>query len=167
MKTKQQKAEALQDLQGKLERAKITIFTSYARTNEKGLSVADMRELRKSLRPSDSEYAVEKKTLIQKALEMEGFSDVNTFDFSGSLGVVFGYGDELSSAKALYSFAKTHPGLKYFGGLFEGQFVNEKQIAALGTMPSRDVLIAQTMSMMTYHLRAFMNILGQIGNKNN
>ncbi len=68
MKSKQQKKEELSELKDKLAKAKIIVFSSFARGGEKGLNVSNMRELKRGLKTFDSEYLVEKKTLLNKAL---------------------------------------------------------------------------------------------------
>src|SRR3990167_6849199 len=108
MKSFQQKKEELAKLKEKFSRANITIFTSFAKEGERGLNVGNMRTLKAGLRSVDSEYLVEKKTLLDKALK-ESKSEVDVFQFQGSLGAAFGYGDEQSAAKSIYNFAKKNP----------------------------------------------------------
>ncbi|MBI2064412.1 MAG: 50S ribosomal protein L10, partial [Candidatus Yanofskybacteria bacterium] len=50
MKTKAQKIKTVQELSQKLPGAEMVVFTSYSRAGGKGLSVAKMRELKKTLR---------------------------------------------------------------------------------------------------------------------
>ena len=64
MKSKTQKKEELKKLKAKLPKSKITVFTTFSRAGEKGLSVAQMSELKKALRAIDAELFVTKKTLM-------------------------------------------------------------------------------------------------------
>lgn len=159
MKTFKQKSEELTNLEDKLAKSKITVFTSFAREGEKGLQVSQMRELKKELTQKESEYVVGKKTLIDKALRMKHFDGVDVFSFPGSMGVVFGYGDEVTTAKSLHTFAKKNPAIKFFGALFNGAFIDENRFTALAKLPSREVLISQMLGMMQYPISGLVNVL--------
>lgn len=165
MKTKLQKKESLKDLKEKLSKAKITIFTSFARTGEKGLSVGEMRELRKSLKDSQSEYLVEKKTLVDKTLKEAKKKEADVFSYDGSLGMVFGYGEETAAAKSVYNFAKKHPALKYFSAIWGDRFMDLAQLTEFAKLPAKDVLIARLLAMMKYPLSGLANVLKQVADK--
>ena len=170
MKSFIQKKEELTKLKDKLEKAKIAIFTSFAREGEKGLNVAEMRELKKGLKSTDAEYLVEKKTILDKAL-LEGTRDkaqgtrVNIFEYQGSLGVALGYGDEQSAAKSIYGFARKHPALKYFGAIQAGKFMDLVQFTEFAKLPTKDVMIARLLGMMKYPISALTMVLKQISEK--
>ena len=102
MKTFQQKKKELAELKEKLLKSKITIFTSFAREGEKGLNVSGMRALKKDLRAANSEYVVEKKSLLNKALT-EDKKDIDIFQYPGSMGIVFGYGVAEVNAHGRYN----------------------------------------------------------------
>jgi large subunit ribosomal protein L10 len=169
MKSKGQKKKELAGLKDKLAKSKITIFTSFAREGEKGLTVSDMRVLKKGLRATDSEYVVEKKTLLNKALT-EDKKDIDVFQYPGSMGIVFGYGDEAAIAKSVYNFAKKNPALKYFGAFWNpsassgqtGKFMDSAEFAEFAKLPGREILIAGLLGMMKYPLSALTNVLGQV-----
>jgi large subunit ribosomal protein L10 len=174
MKSKQQKKKELIKLQEKLSKAKILIFTTFAREGEKGLGVGDLRALKKDLRASDSEYIVGKKTLFNKALvENPSFvktsegkqKNVDVFQYPGSLGIVFGYGGEAEAAKSVYNFAKKNPALKYFGAFWNREFMDFAEFTEFASLPSRDVLIARFLGMLKYPLSALAVVLNQIANK--
>ncbi len=166
MKTFQQKKEELAKLQEKLAKSKITIFTSFAREGEKGLNVTEMKGLKKSLRANEAEYLVEKKTLLSKALgNVKTSEKINVFGFSGSMGVTFGFGEETSVAKALYTFSRKNQALKFFGALFGNRFINDKQFIELAKMPNREVMLSRAIGMIKYPLSGLVNVLeGNIRN---
>jgi len=164
MKSREQKRKELAKLKDKLSKARITIFTSFAREGEKGLAVGNMQALKKDLRAADSEYLVEKKTLLGKALT-EDQKNVDVFQYPGSMGMVFGYGDETATAKSIYNFARKNPALKYFGAFWSGKFMDLAEFTEFAKLPGREVLIARLLGMMKYPLSALANILDQIGKK--
>ena len=161
MKTKKQKKESLNKLNDRLSKAKIAVITSFARQGEKGLSVKDMREIKKSLKGFNSEYVVEKKTLLDKAL-VNAKKKMDTFSFQGSLGVMYVYGDEYATTKALHQFAKKFPVLKFFAGIYGDQLLSEAQIVEMAKMPSREVLLGRLVGMLSYPIKGLAVVLDQI-----
>ena len=164
MKSKAQKKEELAGLKDKLSKAKITIFTTFAREGERGLTVSGMRALKKDLRAADSEYVVGKKTLLNKVL-IEDKKDVDVFQYQGSMGIVFGYGDEMAIAKSIYNFAKKNPAMKYFGALWNGKFMDLTEFTEFARLPAREILIARLLGMLNYPLSALAAALHQIAEK--
>jgi large subunit ribosomal protein L10 len=164
MKTKEQKKRELDILKSKFSKSKIAVFTSFAREGEKGLAAGEIRLLKDNLKTTDSEYLVGKKTLINKVLT-EINSGVDIFKFPGSIGIVFGYGEEPKTAKSVYDFAKKNPALKYFGALWNGKFINYENLVELAKLPNREVLIARLLGMIKYPLSALAVVLNQIAQK--
>lgn len=86
--TRQEKEQALGELQDKLTKAKAALVTNYT-----GLTVAAVTEIRRKLRDAKVEYKVVKNTLMQRALKgtpREKLGDV----FTGPTAVAFKYDDE-------------------------------------------------------------------------
>ncbi len=164
MKTFEQKQKALKDIEDRLDRATIAIFTSFAQKGQRGLPVADMVELRRQLRSVQAEYLVHKKNVLSKALKNSA-AGINVDTYDGSLGTIFGYQDDLAVIKQLYTFAKTHQALKYFTALVGGKILEAADITQLAKLPSREVLIGQLVGMIAYPLRSLMNVLSEIEKK--
>ncbi len=168
MKTKEQKKETVKDLSKKLPEAEMVVFTSYSRAGEKGLSVAKMRELKKSLRGVGAEYVVAKKNLIRIAAEQASLAklvDVNSF--GGSLGLVMGpkESDSAALSKNVYDFSKANPVFKVFGAVLEQRYLNADSFNELARLPSREIMIGRVVGMMQYPLTGLMNVLqGNIRN---
>ncbi|OGN06545.1 MAG: 50S ribosomal protein L10 [Candidatus Yanofskybacteria bacterium RIFCSPHIGHO2_01_FULL_48_25b] len=174
MKSRQKKEEELKALQSKLPNSQITVITSFARAHsagsgqagEKGLSVAQMTQLKRLLREVDSEYIVTKKTLIERALgDKEG---LNVSEIPGSPGLVIGRGTEDESygiAKKIYEFAKKNPALQFFGALVNGVFVDKEQFLEMAKMPPREVLIGRLLGMLTYPMKSLAIVLGEVAKK--
>jgi large subunit ribosomal protein L10 len=163
MKSFKQKKEDLAELKDKLNKSKLTVFTSIARKGEKGLNVKDLQVLKKSLRATDSEFVVEKKTLLDKALKETKTSDqVDVFGFDGSMGVIFNYGDQSGAAKSAYDFSRKNQILKFFGAILGGKFVDSKGFIEFAKLPSREVLIGRILGLMKYPLSSLASVLGQV-----
>lgn len=167
MKTKVQKKEELKSLQGKLPKSQITVFTSFARNGEKGLSVAQMTALKRLLREANSEYVVTKKTLIDIASKEVSRDDiaVDVYGMDGSLGLVIGNDEPYSLAKRVYDFAKKNPALKFFGAFIEGHFISKEEFVEMAKMPSKEVLIGRLFGMMKYPITSLYVVMSEIAKK--
>ncbi|OGN17527.1 MAG: 50S ribosomal protein L10 [Candidatus Yanofskybacteria bacterium RIFCSPHIGHO2_02_FULL_50_12] len=162
MKSKSAKKDELKALASKLPDSKITIFTSFARAGEKGLSVAQMTELKRALRDAHSEYVVTKKTLIDRAIPDNG---VDVYGMQGSLGLVIGNDEPYGLAKKVYDFAKKNPALQFFGALLDGGFITKEQFLEMAKMPSREILLGRLVGMLTYPMRGLAVVLSEIEKK--
>ncbi len=172
MKSKSQKIEELKALQGKLPEAQITVFTSFARSGEKGLSVAQMMQLKRLLREIDSEYVVTKKTLIERATKgaSKDGADIDVYAMTGSLGLVVGpdasagasKNEPYGIAKKVYDFAKKNPALKFFGAIVDGIFVSTEKFVEMAKMPSKEILIGRLLGMMKYPLTGLYVVLSEV-----
>ncbi len=161
MKTKQQKHKSFKEIKDKLSKAKITVVTSFSQAGSKGLNVSMMKDLRKSLRPLDSEYEVTKKTVLDKALTSDQKAS-RIFTNPGSIGVAYGYGDPFGVAKALYQFAKKNAALKLYGAYLGSEFLDEAQFLEMAKLPTKEVLIGRLVGMLSYPIRGLAVVLDQI-----
>ncbi len=170
MKPKSQKKEELKKLKEKLPKSKITVFTTFSRAGEKGLSVAQMSELKRALRAMNAELFVTKKTLIEIALK-DLKSEADVYSMDGSVGLVLGSGDVYAISKKLYEFAKKNKALQFFGALlrqsFEGQaqFMGKEGFLEMAKMPSREVLLARLFGIMKYPISGLAIVLSEIAKK--
>jgi large subunit ribosomal protein L10 len=111
-------------------------------TEYRGLTVAAMAELRRTLRASGGDFKVFKNTLVRRAIE--GGDHAGLADhLSGPTAITFVSGDVSAVAKALKDFAKANPELIIKGGVLEGKPLSEKELKALADLPSREVLLSQ------------------------
>ncbi len=143
----------------------MTIFTSFSREGEKGLSVSQATQLRRLLRPLNSEYFVTKKTLVDLAFKDKG---IDVFSMEGSLGLVLGDADAYEIAKKVYEFSKSNQELKFFGAYYDGKYIDNDTFMEMAKMPSREVLIGRLLGMMKYPISSLYIVLSEISkNKNN
>jgi large subunit ribosomal protein L10 len=130
------KAAAIAELSERFQRSNAAVLTEY-----RGLSVAQITELRNSLR-GNATYAVVKNTLTQLAAKDAG---VTAFDgqLVGPSAIAFVEGDPVEAAKGLRDFAKAHPHLVIKAGVMEGNALSAEEIARLADLESREVLLAK------------------------
>jgi large subunit ribosomal protein L10 len=162
VKTKEQKQEALDSIVKDLPDSSITIFTTFARDGEPGLSVAQMQELKAALREAEAEYIVAKKRLVEKALSGLKYEGIDVFSMDGSMGLVLGHGEAYAIAKALNEFAKKNPSLKLFSAWMGDHSLTPEEVMEMATMPSKDELIARLLGMLNYPLKSLAIVLNQI-----
>ena len=170
MKSKIQKKEELKKIKGKIPGSKIVVFTTFSRASsassgqakEKGLSVSQMSELKRTLRSMNSEYLVAKKSLMDMALKGLKYDGMDVFGIEGSVGLVFGSSDYYAVAKKLYEFSKKNPALRFFGAFIEGSFIDADKFMEIAKMPSRETLIARLLGMMKYPLTGICFVLDEV-----
>lgn len=187
MKSKAQKVEELKILRDKLPKSKITIFTSFSpstrsgqalsigsgqvKAGEKGLSVAQMTQLKKLLRGLSSEYFVTKKTIMDIALKDKHYDGLDVYGMEGSIGLVLGNDDPYKVAKSVYEFARKNPALGFWGALLrqgsEGQarFIDLDEFLEMAKMPSREALLGRLVGMLTYPIRGLAVVLNEVAKK--
>lgn len=177
MKSKSQKAEELKLLKEKLPKSKIAVFTSFSPSTrpgqtgagEKGLSVAQMTELKRLLRSMKSEYFVTKKTLIDLALRQaqdkqsgKNYDGLDVYGMEGSVGLVLGEDDPYAVAKKVYEFSKKNPALNFWGAIMDGKFIGKDGFLEIAKLPSREVLLGRLVGMLTYPMRELAVALSEI-----
>ena len=162
MKSKTQKGKELKDLQDKLPKSKLTVFTSFSKASEKGLSVAQMTELKRLLRSLKSEYFVTKKTLIDLATKDGQYDGLDVYGMEGSVGLVLGDDDPYLVAKKVYEFSRKNPALHFWGALMDGKFIGKDGFLEIAKMPSKEVLIGRLLGMLTYPIRGLAVVLSEI-----
>jgi len=118
------------------ERAKAVIFTDY-----RGMTVAELSELRKLLREGDIKYRVVKNTLARIASQDTPLS-VGKELLKGPIGVAISYDDPVAAAKKVLDYAKRNEKLKISSGIIEGRVCGSDDIRAIAELPSRKVLLS-------------------------
>ena len=130
------KTKAVAELTEQFKNSSGAVLTEY-----RGLSVAQLRELRTALR-GNADYAVVKNTLTKIAARdagVEGFEEL----LVGPSAIAFVTGDVVEAAKGLKKFGKDHPALVVKGGFLDGEVMTPDQINKLADLESREVLLAK------------------------
>lgn len=152
--TLEKKEDIVKSITEEIKSDEFAAFVEY-----KGLTVADMAELRKNLRESGSRMTVLKLTLLKKALQAAG-KDVDFSKLkSRQLALVLAREDIVSPSKALFEFAKANDKLVILSGLVEGSEVTAEQVNALAKLPSREQLLAKAFSSMQAPISNFVSVL--------
>jgi large subunit ribosomal protein L10 len=121
--------------------------TFVAVTHYKGLSVAEMEDLRGKAREAGAGFRVTKNRLTRLALtgtKFEGLSDL----FTGPTAIAYSE-DPVAAAKVCANFAKVNENLVILGGVLDGEFMDQKQVGDLAKFPSLDELRAMLIAMLS------------------
>jgi large subunit ribosomal protein L10 len=139
------KVSAVSELTDQFRSSAATVLTEY-----RGLTVAQLKELRRALGPQTT-YAVAKNTLAKRAASDAGIAGLDEM-FSGPTALAFVGGDVVEAAKGLREFAKAHPLLVIKGGVFEGKPLSAAEVTKLADLESREVLLAKLAGAMKANL---------------
>lgn len=104
----------------------------------KGLTVAQITDLRRKLRAEGGYFKVAKNRLAKLAAKGTDFEGVSTL-FKGPVGIAYSK-DPVAAAKVAYDFAKKNDKLVLLGGGLGKQSLDKAGIEALAQLPSLDQL---------------------------
>ena len=139
------KATAVADIAEQFTSSTATVITEY-----RGLTVANMAELRRSLSGSAT-YTVAKNTLIKRAASEAGVEGLDEL-FVGPTAIAFVSGEAVDAAKAIKKFAKDHNALVIKGGYMDGRALTVSEVERIADLESREVLLAKLAGAMKANL---------------
>lgn len=155
LKTREQKQEFVSALSEKLDKAKAMFVVDYI-----GMDVEQVTGLRKQLTGLQSEMKVVRNTLARLALKERSDAEKELAgELVGTNAFVFAYDDVSASAKALADFSKDVEHLKLKTGVMDGNKLDGNKIKYLATLPSKDVLRAQLLSLMNTPATQMVRVL--------
>ncbi len=147
-----QKQAIVSEISDKIKNSDSTVVCEY-----RGLSVAEITELRRNLRAEDVELKVYKNTMFERACDDCGFADLknvltgpNAFAFSN---------DATAPARVLAKFAMKHKALVLKSGIVEGKVVDEKTINELSLLPNRDGMLSMLLSCLQSPVSSFARVV--------
>ena len=133
----------------------------------RGLSVAEVTELRSQLREAGVEYKVLKNTMVRRAAEQAGIEGLDEH-LVGPTAVATSTEDVVAPAKVLAKFAKEHEALEIKVGVMEGAVISAEEVNTVGTLPSHEGLVSMLLSVLQAPVRNFAYAVKAVGeNKEN
>jgi large subunit ribosomal protein L10 len=132
------KQAIVSELQSQLDETKMAVVIDY-----RGLSVAEITDLRNRIRPSGASCKVTKNTLMRKAIAgRDDWQNLSEFLTESSAFLLLK--DDFGSAiKAYQSFQKETKKSVLRGGVLDGAVLTENDVKAIGDLPSKEELMAQ------------------------
>lgn len=131
-----EKEQVIQELKEGFNRAKTIVFTDY-----RGLTVANLSDLRSLLREGNIEYKIVKNTLAKIASEGTSVSAAKDA-FKGPVGIAISYDDPVLAVKRILEYSKKNDKLKIGMGLIEGSVCAAQDLKAVADLPPRNVLLS-------------------------
>ncbi len=126
----------------------------------RGVTVAEMTELRSNARSQGVKLSVLKNTLARRAVSGSSFESV-TEQMVGPL--IYGFSeDAVAAAKVVADFAKTNSNLVIRGGMYNGKALDENAVKELANIPSKDVLLSQVCGLFMSPVARFARVLAAL-----
>ncbi|WP_227397244.1 50S ribosomal protein L10 [Jeotgalibacillus aurantiacus] len=145
----EQKKQLVTEIQEKFQTSASSVIVDY-----RGLSVAEVTELRKQLREAGVEFKVYKNSMTRRAAEAAGLEGLSE-SLTGPNAIAFSAEDVVAPAKILNNFAKDHEALELKAGVIEGNVASLEQVKALADLPSREGLLSMLLSVLQAPMRGF------------
>jgi large subunit ribosomal protein L10 len=119
-------------------KSKITDSNGVVLFDYRGLTDAEAKELRRSLRETGADYKVYKNTLMARALNDLKIDLAD--NLTGPSALAYSE-DQIAPIKVLTDFAKKHPAVILKVGIVDNEVTDKAKLASLATIPSRDGLL--------------------------
>ena len=142
------------------------VFTSSGSvvvTHYKGLTVAEMTDLRRQMKEAGAKFRVIKNRLAKIALENTERTAASPL-FVGPVGIAYGE-DPVAAPKVLTAYAKKNDKLIIIGGLIGTSAMDVKGVEALATMPSIEEMRSKLLGCMLQPASNLARVLNQPGEK--
>jgi large subunit ribosomal protein L10 len=132
-----EKAAVIEEITAEINESQAVFAVDY-----RGITVAQVADVRAKLRESDTTFRVVKNTLTERAADQAGAEALKAL-LEGPTALAFVRGDAAAAAKTLSDAAKATELLPFKGGLMEGNALTAEDITAISKLPSREVLYGQ------------------------
>lgn len=133
----QRKIAVLKDLEEKMSRMQLAIVADY-----RGMTVAEITDLRRKIRESGAEVVIAKNTLLRMAARSTGHEELEPL-LVGPTAITFGYDDVAKVAKSLNEYLRESKKFSVRGGALGHSPLAEDGLEQVAKMPSRESLLAQ------------------------
>ena len=155
------KEQLVNELTEKLQKAQSVVIFDY-----RGLTVAEVTELRSAMRKAGNEYVVIKNSMVERAAKKVGIDESVKEMLKGPSAFAIGYEDAVSPAKILKDTVKKLKKCEIKGGIVNGKVADAAAIDALAELPPKEVLIARMLGSMMSPISGLAIVLDQIAKKN-
>ncbi|MGJ5672887.1 MAG: 50S ribosomal protein L10 [Nostochopsis sp.] len=137
-RTLENKQEIVAELKESLSQSQLALVIDY-----QGLTVAEITDLRRRLRPTGTTCKVTKNTLMGIAIQDDEKWQPLSELLKGSSAFLLVQEDFSAAIKAYQDFQKATKKTEMLGGVMEGRLLKEPDVKALGDLPSKEQLMAQ------------------------
>ena len=127
----------------------------------RGITVAQIADLRAKLRDADAVLRIVKNSLTELAADKAGAADLKPL-LEGPTALALVRGDAAMAAKALNDTARQLRILEFKGGLLNGSVLTGDEIRSIARLPSREVLEAQLVGTIASPLTGLVRTLNAL-----
>lgn len=153
------KQAVVAELTERLKSSVVGVLVSY-----KGINVEDDTKLRKELRENDVKYTVVKNTLLKRATEEVGLTELDSV-LEGTTALATSDEDYAAAARILSNFAKDKDFFEIKAGYMDGKVVDLATIDSLAKLPTREVLLANVLGAFQAPIASFARAVQAIVDK--
>jgi large subunit ribosomal protein L10 len=153
---REQKEQAVAEIAEEIKESQAVFAVDY-----RGITVAQVADVRTKLRDADATLRVVKNTLTERAADNAGAEHLKGL-LTGPTALTFVRGDAAAAAKAISTFNKETELLEFKGGMMDGEALEIDQIKAIAKLPSRDVLYGQLVGLVAAPLGGMVRGLGSM-----
>ena len=153
------KKQIVLDIKEKMENAQGMVFYDY-----RGLTVAEVTELRNKFREAGVEYKVLKNSMLKRAADMLDLSGLDEY-LVGPTAVAFGFDDPVGPAKVLVEYTKKLKKTEIKTGVLDGRVIGVEEINNLAELPSREQLLGMLAGTLNAPITGFARSLSGIISK--
>ena len=134
--------------------------------NYEGITVSEDTALRNELRKAGVDYSVVKNTLVRRALDDAGLSELDDV-LHGTTSLAVSKEDPIAPMRVIHKFAKGLGDDRFVikAGFMEGKVLPLEDIAALAELPSKEVLLGQVLGMMLSPITSLAIVIKAIAEK--
>jgi large subunit ribosomal protein L10 len=151
-----QKAVAIAEIATHIDESEAIFAVDY-----RGISVAQVAELRAKLRDADATFKVVKNSLTERAADQAGAEALKDF-LAGPTALTFVRGDIAVAAKAIADYARATQLLPFKGGMMGEEALDVDQLRSLSRLPSREVLYGQLVGVVASPVTGLVRTLGAL-----
>ncbi len=148
-----EKVAVVDDVRGRLESSQGVLLTEY-----RGLSVADLAQLRGKLAELGGDYKVYKNTLVKIATKEFESAELDDM-LNGPTALAFVRDDIAQVARAIRDFARSNPALVLKGGILDGRVLSGQDAQKIANLEPRAVMLAKLAGLLQAPIQQFAGLL--------
>jgi large subunit ribosomal protein L10 len=153
-----QKKKVVEDVSAVVSNAQATVIAEY-----RGMTVEQMKVLRREAHENDVYLKVVKNTLLRRAVQDSDHSCLDEL-LVGPLAFAASE-DPVAVAKVTNKYAKEYDAFEIKAGSMSGSILSQAEITALAALPSREELLSKLMGTMQAPVAKFVQTLNEVPTK--
>ncbi len=157
MKTRERKQQDLTALTEQLQNSKSAMVVGFSK-----LTVTKDQEFREQLRSAGAKYQVVKNTIVRRATQGTQFEGASEH-FKGVTAIAWTDADAVVLSKTVSKFVKDNAEIFSFKvGVVDGKVVDLKQVQAIASLPSKEVLISKLLFVLNSQAQRLATVINAV-----